>query len=205
MSRRSLILVACCPMVIPFASTSAQEPLEAQSASPPERIDILVDTATSQDDYEDCEEDQDAATITGEIIVCRKRGGDENRLYNKEEAERRHAEETAFKKDPKTPDFILDCNDQGWPPGCVRMGSVPPPAYLIDFDALPDTPAGSDADRVAQGLAPRGYLAGPDGAVVVAGAPTRQSDAEVLGLPPALNEEEVNPSESASPAEEPSG
>ena len=87
------------------------------------------------------------------------------------------------------------------------MGSVPPPAYLIDFDELPETPPGSDAERAAQGLAPRGYTAGPDGAVTIAGEAGRQSNADVLGLPPPLdeNEDEISPSESASPAEEPSG
>ena len=187
------------------AQLLGQDTLQPQRASPPAKIDILVDTSTRQEEFEDCREDQDAATITGEIIVCRKRSGDENRLYDKETAERRHAEETAFKKDPKAPDFIRDCHEQGWPPGCVKMGSVPPPAYLIDFDALPDTPPGSDADRAARGLAPRGYSAGPDGAITIAAEPARQPDAEVLGLPPPLEEDEVSPSESASRAEEPSG
>jgi hypothetical protein len=61
----------------------------------PERIDILIEPQTESDEvYEDCEEDQDAATITGEIIVCRRRSEDENRLYDKEGAERRHAQRT---------------------------------------------------------------------------------------------------------------
>ena len=184
---------------------AAQEALEAQSGTPPQRIDILAERDTQDETYEDCERDQDAATITGEIIVCRRRTGDENRLYDKEAAERRHAEKTAFKGDPEAPDFILDCQDQGWPVGCFRMGSVPPPVYMIDFDELPETPAGSDADRAARGLAPRGYSTNPDGSVQVAGEPGLQADADVLGLPPPASGEAVSPSGSASPAEEPSG
>ena len=37
-------------------------------------------------------------------------------------------------------------------PVCVKgLGHVPPPAYMIDFDALPETPAGSDAARLYGG------------------------------------------------------
>ncbi|MGE5952438.1 MAG: hypothetical protein ACM308_02290, partial [Qipengyuania vulgaris] len=128
------------------------------------------------------------------------RSGDENRLYDKETAERRHAERTMRHNDPAPPDFIRDCHEQGWPVGCFKMGRVPPPAYMIDFDELPDTPKGSDADRIARGLAPRGYLANRDGSVIVADEPGLQGNADELGLP-----EPLNPSGSASPAEEPSG
>lgn len=161
-------------------------------------IDILITRGSGEEEYEDCSAEQEAAIISGEIIVCRRKRDNENRLYPKDEAERRHAEETAFKNDPRTPDFILDCHDQGWPVGCVRMGSVPPPAYIVDFSALPDTPPGSDAERIGQGLAPRG---------TTAAAPARPRQIE-LGLPPMPGIETsdgVNPSEAASPEAEPSG
>ncbi len=35
--------------------------------------------------------------------------------------------------------------------GCFIGGGVPPPAYIIDMKAIPEAPAGSDADRVAKG------------------------------------------------------
>lgn len=174
------------------AFAQAVEPLDGP-------IDILItQDFGEEDEYEDCSAEQEAAIISGEIIVCRRRRDNENRLYSKEEAERRYAEETAFKNDPKTPDFILDCQDQGWPVGCIRMGSVPPPAYIVDFSELPDTPPGSDADRIGQGLAPRG---------TAAEAPARPRQIE-LGLPPMPGVEasdDVSPSEEASPEEEPSG
>lgn len=196
-----LILVATAP-----ASLAAQEALEAQTGKPPERIDIRVDTTPENEAYEDCEQDQDAATITGEIIVCRKQTGGENRLYSKEEAERRHAERTKYRDDPLAPDFISDCHDQGWPVGCFKAGSVPPPVLLIDLDAIPETPAGSDADRVGRGLAPRGHMTTPSGAVLVAGDTGLQDNAEELGLPPPpARESELSPSGSASPKAEPSG
>jgi hypothetical protein len=38
----------------------------------------------------------------------------------------------------------------------IGFGKAPPPAYIVDFQALPTAPAGSDADRIARGLAPLG-------------------------------------------------
>ncbi|WP_239804568.1 hypothetical protein [Croceicoccus hydrothermalis] len=32
-----------------------------------------------------------------------------------------------------------------------KFGYAPPPAFIVDFDALPDAPPGSDADRIARG------------------------------------------------------
>ena len=39
---------------------------------------------------------------------------------------------------------------------CVIPPCPPPPVYMIDVTALPEAPPGSDADRIARGLAPRG-------------------------------------------------
>ena len=79
---------------------------------------------------------------------------------------------------------------------------IPPcpkdPVYVVDVAALPEAPPGSDADRIARGLAPLGNTS--------ATSPP-PSKAE-LGLPPAPAEEDgeaLSPSESASPTEEPSG
>jgi hypothetical protein len=38
----------------------------------------------------------------------------------------------------------------------IGIGGVPPPALIIDVEALPQAPAGSDADRIARGLPPLG-------------------------------------------------
>ena len=118
------------------------------------RVDLEPDYGPP---VEDCSRDRDAATISGEIIVCRRIGDrSEYRLRAPDAAQKRFAEETMDQANPKPPDFIRDCHEQGWPPGCVRVGSVPPPAHMIDFDALPDAPPGSDADRIARGLPPLG-------------------------------------------------
>ena len=36
-------------------------------------------------------------------------------------------------------------------PGCITGGWAPPPLHLIDLDAIPEPPPGSDADKVARG------------------------------------------------------
>ena len=118
-------------------------------------VNLTIDTDGETRGYEDCRTDQDAAAISGEIVVCRKATGQEHRLYDREEAQRRYAERTAYLGDPETPDFILDCHEQGWPVGCVKMGSPPPPALVVDVTALPEAPSGSDAERMGSGLAPR--------------------------------------------------
>lgn len=140
------------------APALAQEPTTAQSASPRAEPRERINLTIPPDDeavYEDCSDEQQAASISGEIIVCRRKNESENRLYDREEAQRRHAEKTAFRSDPKSPDFILDCHEQGWPFGCVRMGDVPPPVAIIDVTALPEAPPGSDAALIAEGARPQ--------------------------------------------------
>lgn len=113
-----------------------------------------------------CDEDQEAAQITGEIVVCRRiREQEEFRIRNSDRAESDYARETMYEGDPQAPDVAG--------PGIFRgkatvsgMCFVPPcPTPVmpdIDFAAIPEAPPGSDADRVGRGLPPRGI----DGPVV---------------------------------------
>lgn len=109
---------------------------------------------------EDCTAEQEAAIVSGEIIVCRRIADQSQyRVSSESEAETRYAEETMNKGDPRTPDVAGPGIFRG-PASVSGLCFIPPcpvpPAYLIDFDELPETPPGSDADRVGQGLAPRG-------------------------------------------------
>lgn len=95
-----------------------------------------------------------------EIVVCaREQEQSQFRIRTDDDAENDYARETMNKGDPKAPDVA----GPGIFRGKATVGGlclVPPcppaKAYMIDFDELPDTPAGSDAERVGQGLAPRG-------------------------------------------------
>jgi hypothetical protein len=140
------------------ASPATIESRTTRRADGSAEIDILADAKERYGPpapVDDCSAEQEAAIISGEIIVCRrKRDQSRFQTLNPDGAQARYADETAFRDDPKAPDFISDCNDQGWPAGCVRIGKVPEPALIIDVAALPQAPPGSDADRIARGLPP---------------------------------------------------
>ncbi|NQZ47246.1 MAG: hypothetical protein HRT63_06940 [Erythrobacter sp.] len=98
---------------------------------------------------QDCEEEADALRIANEIVVCRRLGEATDGVWNKEEYERKLAERT---QGERTPD-MFGIPNHGNP---IGFGSVPPPALIIDVEALPKAPEGSDADRIARGLPPLG-------------------------------------------------
>ncbi len=94
-----------------------------------------------------------AARKSGEIVVCVDRGED-LRVPSTAESDpsslaARHALNNGVPLAPQ-----LDrgsCKDK---PGCVVGGWAPPPIYVIDPAAIPEAPAGSDADRIAKGEMP---------------------------------------------------
>ncbi|WP_435200125.1 hypothetical protein [Qipengyuania sp. 902] len=174
-----------------MVAQDAETPLQPQQGSPPERIDLLAAAREADEPLEDCSEEQEAALLSGEIIVCRRRSDLDEYGYDKERAERRYARETMNKGNPSAPD-VFGIPDQGVVAarGCFIPPCPPPPAYIIDFESLPDAPPGSDADRIARGLPPLGRdVATPEAAA--------RARAEQLGLPePGIGE--VSPPESAS-------
>ena len=120
---------------------------------------------------EDCSAEQEAAIVSGEIIVCRRKvDQDQYRVTDREAAQKRYAEENErmgeFGMPAGLPDDFVGPGIFRGPATvgglCVIGPCPPPPAYMIDFDELPDTPTGSDAERVGQGLAPRGEGRNPE-------------------------------------------
>jgi hypothetical protein len=107
----------------------------------------------SEADLRECREDEEAAAINGEIVVCRVIGSDGTGLTgSRADSQKRYAQETAFKGAPPPPDvFGIPDNGKG-----IGFGKPPPVAITVDFAALPKAPAGSDADRIARGLPPLG-------------------------------------------------
>ncbi len=170
MSRRAFALVSC------LSAPLIPSPLTAQQSEQP--IDLSANEAGQA--AQDCSREQDAATISGEIVVCRRlRDDGQHRLRPAKDAQQRYAQATMYDGDPQAPALMAPpCDPKTI--GCFRLGSAPPPAYMIDFAALPEAPPGSDADRIARGLAPIGQ--------------------DEPSEPPAAD---INPSVSASPAEAP--
>ncbi|OBV10565.1 Fructose 1,6-bisphosphatase II [Erythrobacter dokdonensis DSW-74] len=126
----------------------------AQEEAPRPRINVLVTVPrgeVNQAQAQECVDRADAGTISGEIVVCREIGVDNSALTgDRATSQKRYAQETAFKGAPPPPDmFGIPDNGKG-----IGIGGVPPPAVFIDVEALPQAPAGSDADRIARGLPP---------------------------------------------------
>jgi hypothetical protein len=135
----------------------APQPQVEEEDEEPRRINLSITVPreeASQAQLQECRDRADAGEISGEILVCRQLE-DRGKSYatgTRSETQKRYAQETAFKNAPRTPDVSgLPNNGRG-----IGIGGVPPPALIIDVEALPDAPAGSDADRIARGLPPLG-------------------------------------------------
>jgi hypothetical protein len=130
------------------------------SAEPPQSIDILAPPATSEAAnaavVKDCENQSEAGVVTGEIVVCRELEVPTGQLYSgsREAWSKDYAART---QGPGTPDVAGAGIFRG-PATFAGMCFIPPcpkdPALIVDVEAIPPPPAGSDAERVAQGLAP---------------------------------------------------
>lgn len=136
---------------------NAPPPGPAASPAPGERINVLVTVPrgeVNQAQALECEDRADAGTISGEIVVCRQVGDDGSNSLSggRKAAQKRYAEETAFQGAPRAPEAFGIPNHGN----SIGFGGVPPPAVFIDVQALPQAPAGSDADRIARGLPPLG-------------------------------------------------
>lgn len=114
---------------------------------------------------------------------------------------------------PRAPDL-----EPHYPGPVVARGCFVPPCpkpmpVMIDLKAIPEAPPGSDADRVARGLAPRGYEgeppeAGNPGAVLGDGANPNEGNSTSAtsdGLPatPTISDDAVPDSESEPPVTPP--
>lgn len=129
-------------------------------------VNILITVPrgeVNQAQAQECEDRADAGAISGEIVVCRQIGdsGENSLSGSRDAAQKRYAEETAFKGSPRAPNFSNDCRAQGNPFGCIGLGGIPEAAIFIDVEALPQAPEGSDADRIARGLPPLGESPDP--------------------------------------------
>lgn len=159
-----------------------------KDTGPPEKIDVLSprpapgSPITAQ--TRECDDKVDASEISGEIVVCAKAAIDTSNRFAGSHANwlKDYAERSMHNGAPTAPDVDGTGLPRGMAPmvtinGCFIPPCPAPPAMLIDVSALPLPPVGSDADRLARGLAPRG----PDGAYTP--AERRRLEVE-LGLPP---------------------
>lgn len=171
------------------------QPVAAQDDSTTSVGEVLEqarDTYGPPPPMENCSDEQEAAILSGEIIVCRRQSDQsEFRTMPSGEAQSRYARETMNKGNPQTPDVA----GGGIFRGPATIGSLcipglakcpPPPALIIDVTALPQAPPGSDADRVGRGLPPLG-----------------RDDATIADTARSTDPGKINPAESAERAEQP--
>lgn len=130
-----------------------------------ETIDILVPVLTPEEQAkrDECARRAAERKDGDEILVCGEDLQSSEFFYsgNLEAAENRYARETMNRGNPQTPDPCgPQCGIFTGPPtvsglcGFIFNPCPPPPALLIDIQALPAAPVGSDAQRVAEGLPP---------------------------------------------------
>lgn len=136
---------------------------DTPTASPPEQIDILAPLPTSEAAteavYKECEDQRERGVVAGEIVVCRELAVDISQLYSgsREAWLKDYAERTQNVGTIAPPDVAGPGIFRG-PPNVSGLCFIPPcpkdPALIIDVEAIPLPPEGSDAERVAQGLVP---------------------------------------------------
>lgn len=164
-----------------WKSQSTSTTSDGATGSPPERIDLTLPPPLRSTEAE-CRARNEGAEISGEIVVCATIPRESQRLYDREDAQRRHAERTAFTKNPATPDVAGPGIFRGpatFSNICLKgiFNCPKPPAVFVDVAALPKAPPGSDADRIARGLEPLG-TDGPR-----ASRPLTEQERAELGLP----------------------
>jgi hypothetical protein len=161
------LLAAALACLTPHIALSQPVPGDGTNTRSGEVIDILVPVLTPEEqaEREACERAKAEAAEQGEILVCAEPVDSSEFFYsgNAEAAEDRYARETMNKGNPQTPDPCgPNCGIFTGVPtvsglcGFLFNPCPPPPALIIDVTALPQAPAGSDAERVGMGLEPLG-------------------------------------------------
>jgi len=166
----TVTLLAASAVLAPIPAMAAQEripidlgPDAPTTATPPQQIDLLEDwereRARMAAKVKECEERRDAVAATGEIVVCGRRS-DNGAVYlgvSSADLLKAYAERTMNAGTLPPPDVAGPGIFRG-EPSYGGMCFIPPcpagPRLIIDVKAIPPPPPGSDAERVAQGLAP---------------------------------------------------
>lgn len=164
---------------------------DAPVAEKPQQIDILAPQPTSAAataaELKECTDEAERGVVAGEIVVCRQLPADTSQIYSgtHEAWQKDYAQRTQNKGTLPPPDVAGPGIFRGAPTvsGLCVIGPCPKDkALIVDVEAIPPPPAGSDAARVAQGLAPTQTDDAP-----LSDEDRRRIEAE-LGLPPATRQ-----------------
>lgn len=138
---------------------------DAPTSEPPQQIDILstppATEAANEAVLKECEEQREVGIVAGEIVVCRQLEVPTDQLFSgsREAWLKAYAERTQGAGTIAPPDVDGTGLPGGMAPLVTIRGCFIPPcpkdaALMIDVEAIEASPEGSDADRVAKGLAP---------------------------------------------------
>lgn len=139
-------------------------------------FDILAEPPEDPVAAEVCDRDADEARIAGEIVVCRTLGEAAPEMFDRDRWERDYAARTQGPRTPNVDGSGIRLPTEGSLIAItvtVPFGGPGEAPLIIDVEALPKAPAGSDADRIARGLPP---LDGGAGGEIIT--------EDQLGLPP---------------------
>jgi hypothetical protein len=153
----ALAAVIAVPAAAQDASSVSATPAAEQPPAPRPRLNLMVTVPrgeVNQAELQQCRDNADAGTVSGEIVVCREGGSDDTGLTgSRADSQKRYAQETMLNGAPRAPEAFGIANHGNG----IGFGKAPPPALMVDVAALPKAPAGSDADRIARGLPPLGH------------------------------------------------
>lgn len=137
---------------------------DAPAGEPPQSIDILAPPPAPEKPtpsvLKECKDETEAGIVAGEIVVCAELEQDTSQLYSgsREAWEKAYAERTQNAGTIPPPDVAGAGIFRGpaTVSGMCVIGPCPKdPALIIDLEAIPVAPVGSDADRAGRGLATR--------------------------------------------------
>lgn len=136
------------------------EDADARPRGPaPFQIDLSITKPRPESDRlleQDCEEAADAGQISNEIVVCRQLGEASDGSWDAEEWRQNYAQRTMGEQPVDVAGGGIFRGDATIGGMCLIPPCPPEAALMIDVEALPEAPEGSDADRIARGLPPLG-------------------------------------------------
>lgn len=141
------------------AGEETEAPPPARRPQPRDRLNLSITVPREESDRlleEDCEEEADAGRIANEIVVCRQLGEASDGSWNKEAWQQDYARRTQGGSTPDVAGGGIFSGPATVGGLCVIPPCPPEAALMIDVEALPEAPEGSDADRIARGLPPLG-------------------------------------------------
>jgi hypothetical protein len=164
---------------------------DAPVAAPPQQIDLLAPPQASEAadaaELKECADQTERGVVSGEIVVCRELPADTSQLYSgsREAWLKDYGQRTQNAGTLPPPDVAGPGIFRG-PATVSGLCFIPPcrrdAALIVDVEAIPPPPQGSDAERVAQGLKPV-----EDDMTPLTEEARRKVEAE-LGLPEAVVE-----------------